>query len=176
MTSSTLLEVTVLYKLQQYDQCIDILNLLELELNRKQLFFCVCDIRREKYYNKINKKKFIELSVSSTMKETSTCLIFLPSNRAIVPDALQYEFDRSVNAPLEYTSDSYAYDIWYGLAIVDAVVYLYFIKYLISANRNQLMNKHVAINKLESVLKCESNLGHRETGYNLLGWIHFREG
>ena len=45
LTSSNLLEMTLLYKIGKYDRCSGILNRLELTLNRKPISIRVCDIK-----------------------------------------------------------------------------------------------------------------------------------
>ena len=98
---------------------------------------------------------------------------FLRSDRSITPEALHYEMFRSINTP---PGSRYKYyDAWFDMAVVDAVVYLHFMQYLAHAKLNRRIHKHHAIHKLESVLKREEDLAHRETGHNLLGWIHFHE-
>ena len=97
-------------------------------------------------------------------------MIFPLSDMPIVPAALQFEYFRSVcTVPVSE-------HVWFDMVVVDAIVYFYFMRYLALAKLNRYFDKHVAIHNLESILKREPILGHRETGYNLLGWIHFQEG
>ena len=97
-------------------------------------------------------------------------MIFPYSDVRLVPVAIQFEIFRSTfNLP----GSGY---FWFDMVVVDAIVYFYFMRYLAIAKLNRYINKHVAIHNLESELKWEPNLGHCETGYNLLGWIYFQEG
>ena len=118
--------------------------------------------------------KLNNLTVTSIFSRISTCVIYLRSDVAIIPQALQFEMYRSFGTT--HGSRDEINDDWMDLVVVEAHVYLYFIKYLAYTNRSQLIQKHMAINNLESVLKSEISPYHRETGYNLLGWIYFLEG
>ena len=172
LTSSVLLEATVFLKLEQYERCLSILERLELELKQRPLSGCGC------YTGSINctdkhVSQLYSLNILECVGIISTCIIFPRSDMSITPEALQYEMFRSINTPPGSIEEKR--DNWFDMAVVDAVVYLHFIQYLVHAKLNRRIHKHIAIHKLESVLKSEKNLRHRETGYNLLGWIHFHE-
>ena len=91
-------------------------------------------------------------------------MIFLRSDMAVMPEALQYELYHFNETPRVFMYTSL--DNRMNLAVVDALVYLYFMKYFVYKKRNQLMNKQLIVNKLESILERQSYLGHCETGYN----------
>ena len=59
---------------------------------------------------------------------------------------------------------------------MDGKVYLYFLQYLVYLKLDKQANKNVAIDNLLWVINYEPHLHHRETGYNLLGWIYVQEG
>ena len=144
-------------------------------MNKKPLLICHCYYRRKNY----NTNKHVKLSVSDVLAKTSTCMVFLRSDMSITPEALQYEMYRSRKKQKQpkhkkQTGFRHKYQCC-DMVVVDAVVYLHFLQYLAHAKLNRRIHKHIAINKLESVLPSETILGHRETGYNLLGWIHFHE-
>ena len=105
----------------------------------------------------------------------ATCLTFLPSEREIVPEPLLHELDRSRDYPGIPSKDAFGHDV-FDWASVDGKVYLYLMKYLVFSQLNKPVHKQVARDNLQWVIDNDPHLNHKDTAYNVLGWIHSQEG
>ena len=95
------------------------------------------------------------------------CVLFLPTEKVVVPSALCYEMSIP-EAPANMKS---YHDHW---VILDGKFLLHFLLYL---NRKNLgLSFEADIQKMEKYLKNERHLKHRETDLNLLGWVYKEEG
>ena len=129
-------------------------------------------------------KKIADLTIRNFMQElTATCVIFLPSELELAPAPLQYEMQRSVGTLPGSRSEEDHY--WYDWAVVDARVYLYFLQYLVSSKLHKDKHRDVAKDNIRAQIACDdrmvladgiARLGHKDTAYNLLGWVYMQEG
>ncbi|XP_045213407.2 uncharacterized protein LOC123564127 [Mercenaria mercenaria] len=106
-------------------------------------------------------------------QKTAFCVRFLQCEICCVPKELQYEMFRSTQEDkLERDELS---DTWMDCAVVDCLPYLYFLQYKTYRALQRLTDQQYALAELDTTIKTESNLGHRETALNLLGQCMVQE-
>ena len=104
-------------------------------------------------------------------KQCMPCLVFLPTE--LVPEAIKNEMNSSETSTM---SESTPYRFGNNWAVVDSKVLLFYLLYL---NHSELQMATEALEDIENlleVLETDPNLGHKETGWNILGWIYSKEG
>ena len=116
-----------------------------------------------------------------------SCVAFLPTEEKIIPGVLGYEMRR---AKVTTASDTAIFHFWYNWAVVDGKVLRHLIMYLnyravggensstlfASVPADIRRKKDNAIRELQDTINDDPNLGHKETGLNILGWIYRQEG
>ena len=96
------------------------------------------------------------------------CVLFLPTEKAVVPSALCYEMSIP-EAPKGHFK--FWRDHW---AIVDGKFLLHFLLYL---NRKNLgLSFEADIQEMEEYIKNDIHVSHKYTDLNLLGWVYKQEG
>ena len=157
------------------DYCEVILKACEMYVHPYTESVCGCYDETTKFYKDDQKKmpRTAQISyISFAKKFTRGCMVFLPFQASLAHPALRYEMYRSV---FTLPADLSKSDFWFSWIIVDSQVYLYFLQYNLASRTGDLVQKQRAINRLLDVVAKDCNLGHRETAYNLLGWIFTQE-
>ncbi|XP_053384493.1 uncharacterized protein LOC128550134 [Mercenaria mercenaria] len=95
------------------------------------------------------------------------CVQFIPAEIHCVPQELQYEMYRSTQDDLLHR-DEHA-DYWMDWAVVESLPYLYFLQYKTYRHLQRVDDQHQALTNLARTTETRRNLGHKETGLNLLG-------
>ena len=137
--------------------------------NKEGLKGCCCHRKSVKVpYSEQEIRLLGRLSADEILHKFLTpCVLFLPTEKEVVPSALCYEMSIP-EAPADIVS---WHDHW---AIVDGKFLLHFLLYL---NRKNLgLSFEADIQEMERFLKNERRLFHRDTDLNLLGWVYKEEG
>lgn len=97
------------------------------------------------------------------------CVVFLPEEELITPEALRYEMQRSREMP-DNSRDDEGY-FWYDWALVDSMFLQHFLFYV---NHRRLNRISEANNDLRNMLLTieTKDVSHKETCLNLLGWAY----
>ena len=101
------------------------------------------------------------------------CIVFLPTERMIVPEALRYEMMRSSGMPENSRNKRLEY--WFDWTAVDSKIVLYFILYLNHSKIGNYSKKRSAIERLTELIKTDDTIVHKETALNLRGWVFKQE-
>ena len=170
--SSKLKQATYMHLLGFWQASLQILETLEGLLDPCKISICGC---------RFFLKTMVSDEVKSQLKQKSEeefrtkhcmpCLVFLPTE--LVPEAIRKEMNSSESASM---SGSTPY--WFGnnWAVVASKILLFYLLYL---NHSKLQMAHEALNDFENLLKVletDPNLGHKEIGWNILGWIYSQKG
>ena len=137
--------------------------------NKESLNGCNCFLKSSiLQYSEQEIRLFVTLSVDEILHRFWTpCVLFLPTEKEVVPSALCYEMSIS-EAPADI--DSW-HDHW---AVVDGKFLLHFLLYL---NRKNLgLSFEADIQVMEAYIKNERRASHEYTDLNLLGWVYKEEG
>ncbi|MES9905703.1 MAG: hypothetical protein ABW168_23910 [Sedimenticola sp.] len=125
------------------------------------------------------------LTFTEAVKASSClCVTFLPFEIDITPDALQYEMFKSVGTPSDTRLGNISHGLskdlfcceWHEWSIVDGSVFLCFMQYLVSHKVGDIDQERLAMENMEKLIRTDDSLSHKETAYNLLGWICKRNG
>ena len=107
------------------------------------------------------------------------CVYFLPTERSVTPAALCYEMERMRGPRPDSDDDLCDHDEKRGdWAFVDGNFLLHFLLYLNHTKLNREHQVNVDINTMRRLLARNNakRLSHRETCFNLLGWVYREEG
>jgi len=175
-----LAQTSILFRFGKYEECFLLLQEMETTWSFRVMNICVCkdEIIRvpgaqelHDYYPPMR-----DMSATKLRRNyIATCVVFLPSLSAIVPTPLKYEMFRSLGTT-PGSRDEHK-DTWFDCAVVDAKVYLHFMQYLVCSRLDREHYKQIAMDNLASMIQHDDavKLYHRETAYNLLGWIYLQE-
>lgn len=113
-----------------------------------------------------------------------SCVAFLPTEQNAIPAVLVYEMKRSKVLPQSNSMPTFHF--WYDWAVVDGKVLLCLIEYLNYKTISQRSHLKCfadikrqtdnVIKELQNTINDDPNLGHKDTGLNILGWIYREEG
>ena len=168
--SAKLKQAAYLYLLGFQTASMQILNGLKRLLDPCKISICGC-----RFFLKtiLSDEVKAELKVNSEeeirTKHCMPCLVYLPTE--LVPVAIWNTMDTP-----ESTLGSTPYRFGNKWAVVDSKVLLFYLLYL---NHSKLQMTTIAddnIAKLFEVLETDQNLGHKEIGWSILGWIYSQEG
>ena len=167
--TARLKQASLMSALGYHSHSFNVLSTLE---NKESIRGCGC-FRRWKPdklpYSESEKRLLLRLlSVDEIPHQVFTpCVLFLPTEKVVVPSALCYEMSIT-----EEPADIYS---WHDhCAIVDGKFLLHFLLYL---NRKNLgLSFDADIQVMEAYLNNERRLNHRDTALNLLGWVYKEEG
>ena len=187
--TARLKQATFLHMCGQINASLVVLRSLEQSMNPSMISVCGCQ-----YHHTIVDPETTERIKHMTEPEFRknmcvSCVAFLPTEERIIPGVLGYEMRRAkVTTDADPTAISH---FWYNWAVVDGKVLLYLILYLnyrkivdhdssssvlASVPSDIRRKKNDVIRKLQGTIKDDPNLGHKETGLNILGWIYRQEG
>ncbi|KAK3602364.1 hypothetical protein CHS0354_011198 [Potamilus streckersoni] len=105
--------------------------------------------------------------------QMSFSVVYLPSEIHITPTPLKMEMFRS-SAVRPDVRDANK-PLWYEWADVDSLMCLYFFQYLNFSILGKERHQQAALDNMIYVMKTESNMSHRETEFNLLGYCFMKE-
>ena len=144
-------------------------NVLSTLENKESLNGCNCFLKSYIIqYSEQEIRLLGRLSADEILHKFWTpCVLFLPTEKEVVPSALCYEMSIP-EAPAGY---KYWHDHW---AIVDGKFLLHFLLYL---NRKNLgLSFEADIQVMEAYIKNDRSAMHKYTDLNLLGWVYKEEG
>ena len=144
-------------------------NLLSTIENKESLDGCGCCVKPFKFLLSEQEIRLLGRLYADEIlhKFWTPCVLFLPTEKDVVPPAICYEMSIS-EAPADPSS---WHDHW---AIVDGKFLLHFLLYL---NRKNLGLSFVAdIQVMEEYVKNDRRASHKYTDLNLLGWVYKEEG
>ena len=175
--SARLKQATFMYMVGFKDEAFEILDYLLEAVSLTSYVVSVCHCRKkaapggppEVVMKTVREQDFYDFISNNT----APCVVFLPDEKWLMPEALVYEMYRSTGMPDDTRSELLEY--WYDWAVVDGKFLLYFLLYLYYTEFDFGLGP-VYIMFMEILLLHDSDLGHRETALNLLGWIHRRAG
>ena len=171
--TATLKRATYLYMLGYNYLSLKILQLLQKSLNEWKVTHCGCrelSHKCELNNDLVNRMMDANITVNKFVADfASPCVVFLPSEKVLVPAAMKLEMNRSVNMPSESKKK------WYNWAVVDSKILLNFLLYVNHKELEMFSLAQKDIAHIEMVLESDLNLGHRETDLNILGWIYKNE-
>ena len=170
--SAKLKQATFLYMLGNIGASIEILTSLSRACTSATISVCGCEYHHIEVDGGITNMAEEMSEPDFRKKYCMPCVAFLPTERDLIPDVLQYEMQRS-NCP---KSESLPYHFWYAWAVTDSKVLLYLLLYLNHAKLKMSPEAEEDIEMLENIMQTDVNLGHKETGFNILGWIYRQEG
>jgi tetratricopeptide (TPR) repeat protein len=98
---------------------------------------------------------------------TAFCVRFLKQEINCVPHELQYEMFRSTQDDMKHRDEDEKY--WMDWSVVDSLPFLYFLQYKVYRQLQRYQDQQHALNKLANTIETDRNLGHKETGLNILG-------
>jgi hypothetical protein len=158
---------SALYCAGNIERCEMILDSLTRQLHGTSvLSVCNCydmgtDISEEfgRICHEKNEEKFIKENVAF-------CLRFLPCEVNCIPKEFRYEMFRSTTQDEQQRSK---HDYWMDWAVVDALPYLYFMRYKVYSHLQRPAEQKQALEDLSRIMNTQKNLGHKETALNLLG-------
>ena len=107
------------------------------------------------------------------------CVYFLPTEKCVTPAALCYEMERMRGPRPDSDDDLCLHDEVRGdCAFVDGNFLLHFLLYLNHKKLYRTQQANVDINNMRQLLSRNNakRLSHRETCFNLLGWVFKTEG
>ena len=174
--SAYLKQATFMYMLGYHEASLKVLNAVEETNDVRTRSMCFCDPARQGkgkcelaymiYQDNVSQEDFLR-------NFWAPCVVFLPTEKSLTPQALQYEMLRSSSMPANSRTEPI--EFWYDWAIVDGKFLLYFLLYL---NHSQLAvgsKTSVYIEKMKRLLITDKFLHHKETDLNLLGWALMQE-
>ena len=137
-----------------------------------------CDCRM--YKRPLDRKKLAQdLQSHGLTKEDiqrrfiAPCVVFLPNEAELIPVPLRYEMIRSVGTLPNSRS---RFSFWFDWAVVDSKFLLHFLLYLSHSVLRMRRDAVQDIKNMGDIILYESNLNHKETDYNLMGWVFKQEG
>ncbi|XP_053399547.1 uncharacterized protein LOC123558408 [Mercenaria mercenaria] len=165
-SSSRLKLASLLYCLEDMDGCELVLKITE-DLFVTDYIQCICNCwMHEPLEIKVEYNDFCYNEHETIISyATSFCVCFLPLEINCVPKELQYEMFRLTTGDMPYVD---LFDQWMGMAVVDSLPFLYFLKYKVYYTLQKQSDKERALSELAKTIN-DSVLWHRETAYNLLG-------
>ena len=108
-----------------------------------------------------------------------SCVYFLPTERSVTPTALCYEMERMRGPRPDSDDDLCMHDRRRGdWAVVDGNFLFHFLLYLNHNELNRTQQVNADINNMHRLLARNNaqRLSHRETCFNLLGWVFNEKG
>jgi len=164
----------MLYCSGQYDQATDMLNQCESLLGPDVAHYCTCNGREYIYQPYKFIEKFLSTNKVNLLKTSSTsCLKFCIHECPCVPDHLQYEMYRTQTQMGK--NERFQQHVWMDWVVIHRVPFLYYLKYLVYRQKDNLPRKLLAIfnlidflNKSLAQLLCEQFRGHLDTVLHVL--------
>ncbi|KAL3847431.1 hypothetical protein ACJMK2_018340 [Sinanodonta woodiana] len=110
--------------------------------------------------------------------QVSFSVVYTKSEISITPAPLRMEMFRSVGSPphlREPTQLTDAYKYWYDWCVVDSLMCLYLFQYINFSKQRKERHRQIAMDNMINVIRNESNILHKDTALNLLGYSFMKE-
>ncbi|CAC5366293.1 unnamed protein product [Mytilus coruscus] len=162
--------ISVLYAIGCYKECKWYLD----QENEKYIKYnpsaCVCHNIPSKLY------PFNTTKIEMSQLKMSTCVIFLPTELPITPDALKIEMFRYIGISSHRSKMKEFRWLWHTWAVVDSNLYYFFLKFLINRKIKGVELPIDALLDINQAVKLMyiSNIRHQDVFYNLMSWC-FRD-
>jgi hypothetical protein len=108
-----------------------------------------------------------EQILASFKNTIAFCVRFLQQEINCVPRELQYEMFRSTQYDFQHRNQDE--DILMDFAVVDSLVFLYYLQYKVYRHLQRYQDQHQALSKLANTIGTDKTLRHKETALNVLG-------
>ncbi|XP_071139104.1 uncharacterized protein [Mytilus edulis] len=155
--------ISVLYAIGRYKDCEWWLHQLDEESLKYSTSFCNCR------YIKSDSTMAYEYIINTSNLKVLTCVSFLPTEIAIIPNALIFEMFRHFGISLTHEDKTYAYCCWHYRAVVDCNIFFFLLKYVTKEKLRcfqECENARLCI----AILLFVKNVRHRDVANNLLAW------
>ena len=177
-----------LHMFGQIDASLAVLWSLEQSMNPFMISVCGCQYHHT-IVDEATKDRIKDMPEPEFRKNMCvSCVACLPTEENAIPGVLGYEMRMAKVIP--QSNPTATSHFWYNWAIVDGKVLFYLMMYLnyrALSQQNHLTlfavvpedirrKKVNAITKLQNTINNDPNLGHKETGLNIMGWIYRQEG
>lgn len=160
--------LSLLYAIEFYDDCEWWLHqMIEDEIVYNPSF-CSCR------YTQSDSILTLYNGTNTPMMEVSTCVLFMPNELPITPDALKYEMFRFVGISLNKKDRENKFCLWHYRAVVDSNVLYFLLNYLIKRKVGRIQESDDAVNCIINMMDVK-NVRHRDVAYNIIGWILYSE-
>lgn len=93
------------------------------------------------------------------------CIVYLPTEELIAPFAIKLEMFRSSGCQLDDLSDSQ----YKNIGVCDSIIFMHYLTFLYNHEIGDSDQMDTAIILMLDTLSRETNLGHRDAAWNLLG-------
>ena len=181
--SVKLKQASLMYMFQYYHASLDILSAVEL---RGVYSFCFC------YWNieEMAAPTLEDLISANVYRPNVTvehmlnclfvpCIVFLPAERNVIPDALCYEMLRYVVDPGH--TDDLNYNYLRECAVIDGLFLFYFLLYLNHSRLSMRSQVRADIDNMNYTINARDSDGyakcvHKEACLNILGWVYKDQG
>ena len=185
---SRLKQATFLHMRGQVGASIRVLRSLEQSMNPLMISVCGCQYHHT-IVDEVTTERIKDMSEPEFRKRMCvSCVAFLPTEQNVIPGVLGYEMRRAKVQP--QSNPALTFHFWYDWAVVDGKVLLYLMLYLnyrtIRQRNHSTLFAEVPddirrktdniLKDLQNTINSDPNLGHKETGLNILGWIYRQEG
>lgn len=153
--------ISVLYAVGCYKDCEWFLNKEDDEYMKNNPSACICHFIPRNM-------NLVDADISEISElQMSTCVSFLPTERPIIPDVLNFELFRHIGmSSLEHNKKDHRW-CWHYWAVIDSNIYYFFLKYLINSQKKKLIDLR---KDAEQILELVygPNVRHHDVSYNLL--------
>ncbi|MEW8546325.1 MAG: hypothetical protein AB2693_22640, partial [Candidatus Thiodiazotropha sp.] len=163
--SARLKQSTFMYMVGFKDEAFEILDYLLEVTSLTSYVASVCHCRKKTSpggHPEIMLQTFEQGFYDFHSDNTAPCIVFLPDEKELIPEALVYEMFRSAGMPDDSTCSSELLEYWFDWAVVDGKFLLYFMLYLYYTEFDFGLGP-VYIMFMEILLLQGNDLGHRET-------------
>lgn len=155
--------ISVLYAVGCYKECEWFLEQEDEESIKTNPSVCNCHhIPSTMNPNDDNFAKISRLKMS-------TCLVFLPTELTIIPDALKFEIFRFIGISSHQSERENSLWCWHYWAVVDSNIYYFFLKFLLNLKFKEDRLSEVALDNMMWLIRG-SNVRHRDVSFNLVAW------
>ena len=176
-------QASLMYMFGYYDASLDVLLSVASSLNDKWSW-CTCYISTTIIVFPSPQDLVAatggDINMTTLIRTRVPCVVFLPTEKDVTPEATCYEMLRFIDAPPGYTGDllmGYRQEC----ALVDGLFLFYFLLYL---NHNKLQmtsNEEADISNMNWWINSRDSgnrfrCSHRDTCLNILGWVYKNEG
>ena len=143
----------------------------------EKLCLCYCNYRKIFYYPDIRvlvqaTKDRQDITTLDLLRDfIQPCVHFFPHEQQITPVAINYEMIRSYVTPFKLLQKQFIHPEWYMWGVVDGHFLQWFLLYLNHRDLGQNSQATVDVKKMIRLLNSNT-VCHRETCWNLLGYVH----
>ena len=180
--SVKLKQASLMYMFGYYHASLDVLTSIEL---RGVYSFCTCNGNREWMAPPTNDELIHFVSTQTTVeclvnRVFAMCIVYLPTERNVTPDALCYEMFRFPGEPTEHTV-GLSFDFLREYAVVVGLFLFHFLLYLNHSKLNMRSHVRTDIDNMNYTISARGFLNmpkcsHREVCLNILGWVYKDQG